>query len=412
MPVLEGHAPDHSPAPGSPPVGEPDSTPPAGGPGAPPHGGGRGAPPRDGVHGSDARSKAARTDGDRRPRPRSVTRALWIAGAAVVVATAGVFAACTAGSQDGGTQSPARSSSAEAGAAVPTAAAPTDAGSAGAAEQRGQGSDSALAAPEAVPPVVQGDVRQVIRTGDLTVTLSIPAVTASGDRVRDDEANAQARADAVAAACSQVRAAATGAGGYVAGVEGSGSTTSISLRVPGDRYEAVMTQLADLGEVTARTESSRDVTAELVDVQSRVDTMTASVTRVRALLAEATDIADVIAIESELAAREADLEALQRQQASLAGQVAMSTVTVSLRAVTDGPVTPTASEPDNGFVAGLTAGWTALLGFFTWLGTVLGAALPFLPLIALGVVLAWWLARRWRGRSRRIPAPVGDPTVQ
>ena len=53
----------------------------------------------------------------------------------------------------------------------------------------------------------------------------------------------------------------------------------------------------------------------------------------------------MISIESELAPREANLESLQQQQAALTGQVALSTISLSLTAVTDSgtsvqPVTP------------------------------------------------------------------------
>lgn len=92
------------------------------------------------------------------------------------------------------------------------------------------------------------------------------------------------------------------------------------MRVPVERYAAVINKILTLGELTSRTESSQDVTADVVDVNSRVKTMTASVARIRTLLSKATRIGDVIAIESELAVREADLESLEQQQASLGGR--------------------------------------------------------------------------------------------
>ena len=94
----------------------------------------------------------------------------------------------------------------------------------------------------------------------------------------------------------------------------------ITMRVPVERYAAVINKILALGELTSRTESSQDVTADVVDVNSRVKTMTASVARIRTLLSKATRIGDVIAIESELAVREADLESLEQQQASLGGR--------------------------------------------------------------------------------------------
>ena len=94
-------------------------------------------------------------------------------------------------------------------------------------------------------------------------------------------------------------------------------------------------------------------------MNSRVDSMTASVARVRALLAAATDIADVISIESELAVREANLESLQQQQAALSGQVALSTVSLTLTAVTKDAASTEPVAQDSGFVAGIEVGWAA-----------------------------------------------------
>lgn len=165
--------------------------------------------------------------------------------------------------------------------------------------------------------VAVASTRDIIRTAELGVQLSVARVavqraegteTSGADPngapdAAEEEANAKARAEAVGAAASTARAAATTAGGYVAGSEGRGESVSVTVRVPADAYERVLGQFAALGTVERRVESSQDVTAELIDVNSRVETMTASVARVRALLTEATEIGDVIAIESELAAR-------------------------------------------------------------------------------------------------------------
>lgn len=255
------------------------------------------------------------------------------------------------------------------------------------------------------------DGSKIIRTADLSVKIVVEPVAASADESADRQANATARAAAVAQAATTARTAATTAGGFQSSADGGGSATNLTLRVPADQYDAVVEKLAALGDVTNRTETSQDVTAEVVDVNSRVESMTASVARVRALLAAATDIADVISIESELAAREANLESLQQQQAALSGQVALSTVSLTLTAVTRDATTTEPVTSDSGFLAGLTSGWSALLGFLGGLAGVLGAVLPFLPLIAGGALLIWWVIRRARRRSRPATGPTGGPAA-
>jgi hypothetical protein len=253
------------------------------------------------------------------------------------------------------------------------------------------------------------DGSKVIKTADLAVRLVVAPVPVTDDPTADATANGAARATAIATATTTVRGIAAAAGGFQASADGGGSQMTIGLRVPADQYDAVVDKIAALGQLTTRTESSQDVTAELVDVASRIDSMTASVARVRALLGQATNIADVISIESELATREADLESLQQQQASLTGRVAMSTVSLTLTAITDQPATTQPATDDSGFIAGLRGGWTALVAFFGWVGGALGAVLPFLPVLAVLGLAGWWIARRLRRRSARGGSAHGAP---
>lgn len=348
-------------------------------------------------------------------RGRRTGRALFrFGGPALLGALAmSVVVACSSGSASSSSGGDADFGTAAATQVAPErAAAPEAESGAGAAA-----ADSAAGAAGQQLATVPVDGTQVIKTADLSVRLEVEPVPATDDAAADREANAKVRADAVAASTGTIRGIAATAGGFVAGANGGGSQMSITLRVPADQYDAVLDKIAGLGPVTNRTESSQDVTAQIVDVNSRVASMTASVARVRALLEQATSIADVISIESELATREADLEALQQQQAYLQGQVAMSTVTITLSAVTV-PAPGTAEpEPESGFVAGIKAGWDNLLQFLSWLGVLVGGLLPWLPLIAIVVAVLWWVVRRLRrggraGRTARVeptPAPMPAP---
>jgi hypothetical protein len=274
------------------------------------------------------------------------------------------------------------------------AAAPSSAAAAGGT---GQAADQPAASPDQLF-TAPADGSKVIKTADLSIKLAVEPVPTTDDQQADREANAAARAAAIAQAGAGARSIAAAAGGFQFSADGGGSQMSLTLRVPAEQYDAAVDKLTGLGDLTNRTETSQDVTGQVADVNSRVDSMTASVGRVRALLAAATDIADVISIESELAVREANLESLQQQQAALSGQVALSTISLNLAAITKdvGGVEPAA--PDNGFVAGFKSGWSALLGFLGGFAATLGAVLPFLPLIAAVGLLGWWLIRRTRGR--------------
>jgi hypothetical protein len=155
------------------------------------------------------------------------------------------------------------------------------------------------------------------------------------------------------------------------------------LRVPPDAYERAVRKLASLGRLLSQGRDTKDVTQQFVDVQSRIETQRASLDRVRVLLSRATKIGDVVAIESELSHREADLESLLAQQKALAEQADLGTIKLHLAATGDQPMGE--EETELGFLAGLRNGWRAFTGFVGVVLLVVGALLPF---IVAGVVVA------------------------
>ena len=103
------------------------------------------------------------------------------------------------------------------------------------------------------------------------------------------------------------------------------------MRVPADELTGVVDELSALGEVTASSVNRQDVTEQTVDLRARIDAAQASVDRLTELMAQAGSVADLIAAESALAERQATLESYEQQLKSLEGQVAMSSLTVTLR---------------------------------------------------------------------------------
>ncbi|AXB48992.1 hypothetical protein A4R43_32760 [Amycolatopsis albispora] len=188
---------------------------------------------------------------------------------------------------------------------------------------------------------------------------------------------------------------AVGAGGYTGQERTDEKSASLSIVVPAEKLDQVLTELAGAGEKVLRRElQTKDVTEEVVDVESRLSTQRASVERVRALLGQASSISEITSVERELTSREAELESLQARQKALAGSVAMSTISLNVSMVPG----PSTVEEDRGFVGGLAGGWDAFLDFGIGLLTVLGAVLPFAVLLGVPLFFAirFFLARRRR----------------
>lgn len=225
------------------------------------------------------------------------------------------------------------------------------------------------------------------------------AVAAAADRDIIYTIDLSLAVDDVLEAAREATSLATSAGGFVANEATDGTDHStITLKVPAQQHEDVVGRLTDLGKVTSRNRSADDVTQELVDTESRIASQRASIDRIRTLLGEATKIADVINIESELANREADLDALLQQQKELSSLASLATINISLHHPDDAPD----DDPDRGFVAGLSNGWDAFIGAGGVALTVLGALIPFAVVGALVGVPGWYA---WRHRRRPAPTP-------
>ncbi|MGW7514577.1 DUF4349 domain-containing protein [Streptomyces sp. NPDC054796] len=212
------------------------------------------------------------------------------------------------------------------------------------------------------------------------------------------------RVEDVPKALDEARSTTEAAGGYV-GKESTSrddeghESTRVVLRVPAEEYEEVLTGLEGAGRLLKRDSKAQDVTEQVVDVESRVKSQRASVSRIRELMDKATELDDVVKLESELASRQADLESLLARQASLKDRTDFATITLSLS-----ETRPKAAGEDDepGFTDALAGGWSAFVTVLRWVAVALGAVLPFAAGAALLVGL-WLLVRP---RLARRPAPA------
>lgn len=217
------------------------------------------------------------------------------------------------------------------------------------------------------------------------------------------------KVDALTAAAQRIRAIANQQGGVVvneelySGEQGRDTSGTITISVPASTLDATISLIEKVGDVQFRNTSSEDVTATYVDTQARVESMTASVARMRELISKASTVADLVSLENELSKRQADLDALTAQLNTLKDQVAESPITISLSTNDFEPVSA------GGFLSGLKSGWSAFLTSLSVLVTVVGAVLPFA--VAAGLLalpLVWWLRRRRAGQPPLV-APLPQP---
>ncbi|WP_236789808.1 DUF4349 domain-containing protein [Amycolatopsis sp. GM8] len=240
----------------------------------------------------------------------------------------------------------------------------------GRAPQPEHGAAAKAAPATATAPGTAGQARQLARTAQLAMT-----------------------APDVGGAAAQARQIAVTAGGYSGSEQTDPRSATLTLAVPSDSLDDVLARLSKLGQVTSTQQSAADVTDQVVDVESRLETARRSVDRVRALLDRATSLSDITSIESQLTTRESDLESLQARQKSLTTTVTLATLTLTVTPTPAPPLTP----QDPGFLTGLTTGWNGFQTFGAASLHVLGAALPFLLILGIPLTALIWL---WRRRTR------------
>jgi hypothetical protein len=174
------------------------------------------------------------------------------------------------------------------------------------------------------------------------------------------------------------------------------------LSVPAAALDNVLTELSRIGSVSYRSSQSQDVTDTYVDTKARIEPMRDGIDRVRALLAKATDLQQIILLESELSRRQAELDSLTQRLAELDKLTTTSDVTVSLW--TDAT---TPSDTDDGFGGGLRTAWESLLGSLAVIVTGLAVLLPWLVILVPLTLLA---LRRWRRRDAGAPVATSHAT--
>ncbi|MFC5285915.1 DUF4349 domain-containing protein [Actinokineospora guangxiensis] len=292
------------------------------------------------------------------------------------------------------------SSSDSAGSSGEYAVAPAPAQDSGGAAADREAAAPAQAAPTQAAPPAEAKAAQVSQPGverSLIRTASLSMTVPTGDAT-------------IADAVFDARAIVSGAGGYTGDQDVERTRATMTLHVPSDQLDRVVDELTKIGKVVSSTQTAEDVTEQLVDVDSRVKTQRASLDRVRALLAKAVDIDEIVRIEAEVTRREADLESLLKRRETLSGQVAVSTVTLTFRQSGDVAAPPV--REDEGLGAAFKDGWSAFTGFVGSVAESLARLLPFLVLLGIAAVVAWVRWVRPARQRRRVVPVVGREVPQ
>jgi hypothetical protein len=176
----------------------------------------------------------------------------------------------------------------------------------------------------------------------------------------------------------------------VSGERGTARSLHATLRVPGDRLEAALAALRKLGQVIAESQGGDEVMEQVMDLEARLSNARNAENRLTEVLRNRTgDVADVLAVEREIARVRGEIERFDAERKNVEGRVRYATVTVEIaeerKAALDLGPAPVSSRLRNAFVDGCRGAAESALD----------AALLVMragPVLILWGAVLWWPA--------------------
>jgi hypothetical protein len=202
---------------------------------------------------------------------------------------------------------------------------------------------------------------------------------------------------------TQLTALAGTDGGFVANSQtqsgaatGGAPSGSVTLQVPVQSFATLLQHAEALGRTSDLTTKATDVSSQYVDLQARITALEASRQQYLTILAKATTVGDVLAVQEQIDSIQSQIEQLQGQLQLLTSQTSYSSLTVTIGEHAPAPSPGPLPE------SGLVRAWHASIGgFLTGVEGVIRLAGPVVfALLLLGVVLAGGRAL-WRRYQRR-----------
>jgi len=165
-------------------------------------------------------------------------------------------------------------------------------------------------------------------------------------------------AEDTAAAIDLIGQSAAALGGYIS--DSSYSRTDsiasgfITVRIPPENLQEFSGKVGTFGTILSSAMGSQDVTAQYIDIASRLTNAEAQEKQLLAIMEKAVEIKDILSVRTELDTVQQEIEELKGQIRLMDNQVGYSTVTIRITEPAPPPETPKADAN-----SGLIAGWSA-----------------------------------------------------
>lgn len=199
--------------------------------------------------------------------------------------------------------------------------------------------------------------------------------------------------NSVVATKDKIAALVQEAGGYISSDNQNNYSGSPhfeqSIRIPSDKLDDFISKIEVLArKIDSKSVSTKDVTEEFIDVETRLATKKELETRYRELLKKASTVKDIIEVEAQLNNIRSEIESMEGRLKYLNNQVSYSTLNIRY-------YQPAAGNYGFGsrFMNSFGDGWRSLLDFIIGLF----ASWPFIIIIGAAI----WLFVRLRRRRKQ-----------
>jgi hypothetical protein len=260
---------------------------------------------------------------------------------------------------------------------------------------------------EEAPQVAPDGARQLLPSSPADVERLVLRTAALSMVVTDPVAKAAAIRDMVEAMGGYVVSSYIYQSSYGEGL--TADNASITVRVPSERLQDALDQMrADAVEVRSENVTGEDVTAQYVDLESRLRNLEAAEAQLMEIMDSADETEDVLAVYNQLVTTRGEIEMVRGQMKYYEESAALSSITAELIPdVAAQPIEIGGWQPQGTVKAAVEA----LIQALQWLvEAAIWAVICILP-VALLIGLPVWLIVRAARRRRAKAALTAPPSA-
>ena len=175
---------------------------------------------------------------------------------------------------------------------------------------------------------------------------------------------------------------------------------NLRLRLPAENLDAFVAEMKGIGRALSVNESAEDVSERYTDVETRLATQQAKMTRLQELLKQAISVTEMLKIEASIADTQYMIDSLSGSLRGMDSKVSYATVSIYLKEerASDTVEVKEATLGER-IVSALKTMWAGVRVFFSDMLVFLVVALPFIVVIAVVILLVKKLIKRRKNKK-------------